>query len=212
MTPPRKLIIDTDPGIDDAMAIFYALASPEFDVIGLTTVFGNCHTDVCTTNALRLLDIAGRPDIPVAHGATRPLAMEYRGPVEFVHGQHKALINQRELEVDTNTFANALKHVLRQDPDVILVGEMRDAETIRMAMTAAETGHLVFGTLHTTTAASTPSSFIWAGAASGSLSDAGCEIGPIAKPSVTAFHQSLPASASWNASISATSAASSFAK
>jgi len=83
---PRKLIIDTDPGIDDAMAIFYALASPEFDVIGLTTVFGNCHTDVCTTNALRLLDIAGRPDIPVAHGATRPLAMAYRGPVEFVHG------------------------------------------------------------------------------------------------------------------------------
>ena len=76
VTPPRKLIIDTDPGIDDAMAIFYALASPEFDVIGLTTVFGNCHTDVCTTNALRLLDIAGRPDIPVAHGATRPLAME----------------------------------------------------------------------------------------------------------------------------------------
>ena len=86
MTSARRILIDTDPGIDDAMAIFYALASPELDVVGLTTVFGNAHTDVCTTNALRLLDIAGRPDIPVAQGATRPLAMNYRGPVAFVHG------------------------------------------------------------------------------------------------------------------------------
>lgn len=86
MTSPRRILIDTDPGIDDAMAIFYALASPELEVVGLTTVFGNAHTDVCTTNALRLLDIAGRPDIPVAHGASRPLAMNYRGPVAFVHG------------------------------------------------------------------------------------------------------------------------------
>lgn len=86
MSSPRRILIDTDPGIDDAMAIFYALASPELEVVGLTTVFGNAHTDVCTTNALRLLDIAGRPDIPVAQGATRPLAMNYRGPVAFVHG------------------------------------------------------------------------------------------------------------------------------
>lgn len=83
---PARLIIDTDPGIDDAMAIFYALAAPELDVIGLTTVFGNHHTDMCTTNALRLLDIAGRPDIPVAQGAARPLAQDYHGPVTFVHG------------------------------------------------------------------------------------------------------------------------------
>ncbi len=87
MTSPTRILIDTDPGIDDAMAIFFALAAPELDVIGLTTVFGNAHTDVCTTNALRLLDIAGRPDIPVAKGATRPLAMNYRGPAAFVHGQ-----------------------------------------------------------------------------------------------------------------------------
>jgi inosine-uridine nucleoside N-ribohydrolase len=86
VTSPRRILIDTDPGIDDAMAIFYALASPELEVVGLTTVFGNAHTDVCTTNALRLLDIAGRPDIPVAQGASRPLAMNYRGPVAFVHG------------------------------------------------------------------------------------------------------------------------------
>ncbi|MBN9500954.1 MAG: Flp pilus assembly complex ATPase component TadA, partial [Armatimonadetes bacterium] len=69
--------------------------------------------------------------------------MTVEDPVEFVHGDHVALINQRELEVDTNSFANALKYVLRQDPDVILVGEMRDLETIHLAITAAETGHLV---------------------------------------------------------------------
>jgi twitching motility protein PilT len=75
--------------------------------------------------------------------------MTVEDPVEFVHGDHMALINQRELEVDTNSFSNALKYVLRQDPDVILVGEMRDLETIHLAITAAETGHLVFATLHT---------------------------------------------------------------
>ena len=69
---PRRVVIDTDPGIDDAMAIFFALASPELEVLGLTTVFGNAHTELCTTNALRLLDIAGRSDIPVAEGAWRP--------------------------------------------------------------------------------------------------------------------------------------------
>lgn len=81
--------------------------------------------------------------------------MTVEDPVEFVHEDRVALINQRELEVDTNSFANALKHVLRQDPDVILVGEMRDLETIHLAITAAETGHLVFGTLHTVDAVQT---------------------------------------------------------
>ncbi|GMV87251.1 MAG: twitching motility protein PilT [Chthonomonas sp.] len=76
-------------------------------------------------------------------------------PIEFVHEDHVALINQRELESDTLSFANALKYVLRQDPDVILVGEMRDLETIHLAITAAETGHLVFGTLHTVDAVQT---------------------------------------------------------
>ena len=75
MTTKIPIIIDTDPGIDDAMAIFYALASPELDVVGLTTVFGNAHVDVCTDNAIRILDIAGRADVPVARGAARPLAM-----------------------------------------------------------------------------------------------------------------------------------------
>ncbi|MFT6926615.1 MAG: twitching motility protein PilT [Psychromonas sp.] len=76
-------------------------------------------------------------------------------PVEFVHQSKKALINQREVYKDTLSFERALKSALREDPDVILVGEMRDLETIRLALTAAETGHLVFGTLHTTSAAKT---------------------------------------------------------
>jgi len=76
-------------------------------------------------------------------------------PIEFVHEPKLALINQRELGRDTRSFANALKYVLRQDPDVILVGEMRDLETVQLAIRAAETGHLVLGTLHTTDAVQT---------------------------------------------------------
>jgi twitching motility protein PilT len=76
-------------------------------------------------------------------------------PIEFVHESKKCLINQREVGPHTLSFANALRSALREDPDIILVGEMRDLETIRLAMTAAETGHLVFGTLHTSSAAKT---------------------------------------------------------
>ncbi|MBF0294080.1 MAG: type IV pilus twitching motility protein PilT [Magnetococcales bacterium] len=76
-------------------------------------------------------------------------------PIEFVHESKKCLINQREIHRDSKSFAAALRSALREDPDVILVGEMRDLETIRLALSAAETGHLVFGTLHTTSAAKT---------------------------------------------------------
>ena len=76
-------------------------------------------------------------------------------PIEFVHEPKKCLINQREVHRDTLGFNEALRSALREDPDIILVGEMRDLETIRLALTAAETGHLVFGTLHTTSAAKT---------------------------------------------------------
>ncbi len=76
-------------------------------------------------------------------------------PIEFVHQSKKCLINQREVGRDTHSFENALRSALREDPDIILVGELRDLETIRLAMTAAETGHLVFGTLHTSSAAKT---------------------------------------------------------
>jgi twitching motility protein PilT len=76
-------------------------------------------------------------------------------PIEFVHDSKKCLVNQREVHRDTLGFSEALRSALREDPDIILVGEMRDLETIRLALSAAETGHLVFGTLHTTSAAKT---------------------------------------------------------
>lgn len=76
-------------------------------------------------------------------------------PIEFVHKSQKSLVNQREVGTHTESFATALKSALREDPDVILVGELRDLETIHLALTAAETGHLVFGTLHTSSAAKT---------------------------------------------------------
>ena len=76
-------------------------------------------------------------------------------PIEFVHTSKRCLVNQRELHRDTRDFARALRSALREDPDVILVGELRDLETIRLALTAAETGHLVFGTLHTVSACKT---------------------------------------------------------
>ncbi|TFC82235.1 type IV pilus twitching motility protein PilT [Cryobacterium cheniae] len=81
--------------------------------------------------------------------------MTVEDPIEFLHRHQKSLVNQREVGHDTHSFANALKHVLRQDPDVILIGELRDLETISVALTAAETGHLVFATLHTQSAAQT---------------------------------------------------------
>jgi twitching motility protein PilT len=76
-------------------------------------------------------------------------------PIEFVHDSKRSLVNQREVGPHTLSFNNALRSALREDPDVILVGELRDLETIRLALTAAETGHLVFGTLHTSSAAKT---------------------------------------------------------
>ncbi|MCC4264021.1 type IV pilus twitching motility protein PilT [Oceanimonas baumannii] len=76
-------------------------------------------------------------------------------PIEFVHDNNKCLVSQREVHRDTHSFSNALRSALREDPDIIMVGELRDLETIRLALTAAETGHLVFGTLHTSSAAKT---------------------------------------------------------
>jgi inosine-uridine nucleoside N-ribohydrolase len=82
-----RLIIDTDPGIDDAIALFVALASPELTIGGLTTVFGNVTVDVATRNALTLLDVAGRTEIPVARGAAAPLATDYLGAIPHIHGE-----------------------------------------------------------------------------------------------------------------------------
>ncbi len=89
------------------------------------------------------------------NNARRSHIMTVEDPIEYVHPDIISIINQRELGTDTHSFADALKHVMRQNPDVILVGEMRDLETIQLAITAAETGHLVFSTLHTVDAAQT---------------------------------------------------------
>ena len=107
---------------------------------GLVLVTGPTGSGKSTTLA-SLVDIINR---------ARPVhIMTVEDPIEFLHEHKRAMVNQREVGEDTHGFAEALKHVLRQDPDVILVGEMRDLETIATALTAAETGHLVFATLHT---------------------------------------------------------------
>ena len=121
-------------GLPDAVAGFARLPR------GLVLVTGPTGSGKSTSLA-SLVDIIN---------STRPVhIMTVEDPIEFLHEHKTAVVNQREVGEDTQSFANALKHVLRQDPDVILVGEMRDLETISTALTAAETGHLVFATLHT---------------------------------------------------------------
>ena len=83
---PKKIIIDTDPGIDDAMAILFAFASSELEVVGLTTIFGNVHTTLATQNALRLVEFAGHAHVPVAHGADKPLVIAFDEAPTIVHG------------------------------------------------------------------------------------------------------------------------------
>ena len=112
---------------------------------GLVLVTGPTGSGKSTTLAA-LIDIV---NVDRAHHI-----MTVEDPIEFLHHHKKSAVHQREVNGDTHSFAQALKHVLRQDPDVILVGEMRDLETIQMAITAAETGHLVFATLHTNSAPS----------------------------------------------------------
>jgi twitching motility protein PilT len=113
---------------------------------GLVLVTGPTGSGKTTTLA-SLLDIINRTK------AVHILSCE--DPIEFLYSHQKAIVNQREVGADTKTFASALKRALREDPDVIVVGEMRDYETIHMALTAAETGHLVFATLHTQSAPQT---------------------------------------------------------
>ncbi|WP_082098986.1 type IV pilus twitching motility protein PilT [Demequina iriomotensis] len=127
-------------GIPEGVSSFAALPR------GLVLVTGPTGSGKSTTLA-SLIDLANRTRS--AH------IMTVEDPIEFLHRHKRSLINQREVGADTRSFKNALKHVLRQDPDIILVGEMRDLETISVALTAAETGHLVFATLHTQDAAQT---------------------------------------------------------
>lgn len=113
---------------------------------GLVLVTGPTGSGKSTTLA-SVVDLANR--------TRSDHIMTVEDPIEFLHRHKKSIVNQREVGADTHSFAAALKHVLRQDPDIILVGEMRDLETISVALTAAETGHLVFATLHTQDAAQT---------------------------------------------------------
>lgn len=113
---------------------------------GLVLVTGPTGSGKSTTLA-SIIDLANR--------TREDHIMTVEDPIEFLHRHKKCIVNQREVGADTHSFTNALKHVLRQDPDIILVGEMRDLETISVALTAAETGHLVFATLHTQDAAQT---------------------------------------------------------
>ena len=113
---------------------------------GLVLVTGPTGSGKSTTLAAMVNEI----------NATKPVhIITIEDPIEFIHNDKVAAVNQREVEMDTHSFAHALKHVMRQNPDIILVGEMRDNETMQLAITAAETGHLVFSTVHTTDAAQT---------------------------------------------------------
>jgi twitching motility protein PilT len=146
---------------------------------GLGAVFRTIPSEILTADDLKLPDVVRKLCMltkglvlvtgPTGSGKSTTLAamidlinetrpehvLTIEDPIEFVHDNKKALVNQREILTNTKSFANALRAALREDPDVILVGEMRDRETIELGITAAETGHLVFGTLHTNSAPKT---------------------------------------------------------
>jgi twitching motility protein PilT len=131
---PTEIKSLEDLGVPSTVAQFAALPR------GLVLVTGPTGSGKSTTLAA-LIDLVNK--------TRADHIMTVEDPIEFMHGNQKSLVNQREVGEDTHSFGAALKHVLRQDPDVILIGELRDLETISVALTAAETGHLVFATLHT---------------------------------------------------------------
>jgi twitching motility protein PilT len=137
---PTKIMTLEDLGMPDILKKLSSLDK------GLVVVTGPTGSGKSTT-------LAAMVDFINTNMAKHILTIE--DPVEFVHRSKRSLVNQRELGTNTKSFARALKSSLREDPDVILVGEMRDLETIQLALTAAETGHLVFGTLHTNSAPKT---------------------------------------------------------
>ncbi len=139
-TIPADVLSLAELGAPDSFADIAGLAR------GLVLVTGPTGSGKSTT-------LAAMIDHKNQHELGHILTIE--DPIEFVHASHRCLINQREVARDTHSFAAALRSALREDPDTILVGELRDLETIRLALTAAETGHLVFGTLHTVSAAKT---------------------------------------------------------
>lgn len=143
-----------------AAAVFRRISSqvPSFGTLGLGQVFeriANLRQGLVlitgATGSGKSTTLAAMIDYINTHHARHIITIE--DPIEFVHPCKKSLINQRQVHAHTMSFEAALRSALREDPDVILVGELRDLQTIRLALTAAETGHLVFGTLHTTSAA-----------------------------------------------------------
>src|SRR5688572_28566934 len=139
-TIPTKILTAQQLGLPDAVLKFCMLSK------GLVLVTGTTGSGKSTT-------LAAMVDYINDTRADHILTSE--DPIEFVHQNKKCLVNQREIGTNTKSFANALRAALRENPDVILVGEMRDLETIELGITAAETGHLVFGTLHTNSAPKT---------------------------------------------------------
>jgi len=133
---------------------------PDFDTLGLPSIvkeFANLPKGLVLvtgpTGSGKSTTLAALINLINKNRQVHIITLE--DPIEFTYKHNKALINQREVGTDTASFAQGLKHIMRQDPDVILIGEMRDAETIAAALTVAETGHLVFATLHTNSAAET---------------------------------------------------------
>ena len=139
-TIPEKIMTAEDLGLPDAVRKLCMLTK------GLVLVTGPTGSGKSTT-------LAAMVDLINESRMDHILTIE--DPIEFVHPNKKSLVNQREIRTNTRSFSNALRAALREDPDVILVGEMRDRETIELGITAAETGHLVFGTLHTNSAPKT---------------------------------------------------------
>ncbi len=133
---------------------------PSFDALGLPQIFKNIASEprglvlvTGPTGSGKTTTLAAMVDY--INESRRDHILTIEDPVEYLHKSKNCIVNQREVGVDTDNFASALRSALREDPDVILVGEMRDLETISAAITAAETGHLVFGTLHTVGTAKT---------------------------------------------------------
>jgi twitching motility protein PilT len=139
-TIPEKIMTAEDLGLPDAVRRLCMLTK------GLVLVTGPTGSGKSTTLAAM---------VDLINESRNDHILTIEDPIEFVHPNKKSLVNQREIRTNTKSFTNALRAALREDPDVILVGEMRDRETIELGITAAETGHLVFGTLHTNSAPKT---------------------------------------------------------
>ncbi|HSG08092.1 MAG TPA: type IV pilus twitching motility protein PilT [Longimicrobiales bacterium] len=139
-TIPTKILTADELGLPDAVRKFCMLSK------GLVLVTGPTGSGKSTTLAAM---------VDLINESRQDHILTIEDPIEFVHANKKCLVNQREVRTNTRSFANALRAALREDPDVILVGEMRDKETIELGISAAETGHLVFGTLHTNSAPKT---------------------------------------------------------